>query len=193
MHKELIIQLLGLQADASDEAIANAAKTFQADMVSFKKDTDDHVTALTNRAETAEQATKSAEQVAKKATEAADAIANEAKAMAEELVNVDLERYKDVIVNADEIKGQLMTNRTATVAILKNIKVQVKPERPAPIHNAKVVNQPAPVIPPQVSVTNEQAKRISNRAREIANTLKISHQQAWNMAQGETTTSEDKK
>jgi hypothetical protein len=181
-NKELLIKLLGLEATASDEAIANAATTFQNDMVSFRNDLEEKLSNAESRAATAEQA-------AKDAMEAADKIANEAKTMAEELVNHDLEKYKDVVVNADAIKEQLLNNRAATVALLNNIKpaATVKTPPAAPLHNPKTAGTPDAVIKNDgtTDVSREQAKKISNRASELARTLGISHQQAWIKASGE--------
>ena len=178
-YKEQLIKLLGLEANGSDEAISNAATTFQADMVSFRED-------METKVSNSVVAVKSAEAAAKTATEATDKIANEAKLMAEELVNVDLERYKDVIVNADEVKAQLISNRASTVAILKNVKTAPKSAPAAPLHNAKTAGQPAPVTEPVINnVSEETAKKISNRASEMSKTLGISHQQAWIRASGE--------
>jgi hypothetical protein len=177
-HKEILISLLGLPADSADEAIANAAKTFQSDMVAFKNESDETVASLTNRAETAEAA--------------ATTIANEAKAMAQELVEYDLEKYKDAISNTEDMKKQLLENRASTIAILKNVKLTNTAPKPAPLHDPKTAGQPAPVITNAPEVKAEMAKRISNRARELVNTLHVSHQQAWNMAQGEVAKEETK-
>ena len=172
-HKDLLIKLLGLDEKATDEAITNAATTFQADMVAFKHDADGQIATLTNAKDTAEKA--------------ATDIAVEAKEMAEELVNYDLEKYKDAITNADDMKANLMTNRNATIAILKNVKIANTAPRQhaAPLHDPKVVNQPDPVINTAPKADEATAKLISNRARELCNSLKCSHQQAWDMAKAE--------
>ena len=178
-HKDLLVNLLGLEAAATDEAIMNAAKTFQSDMVTFKN-------TLEGQNATLQNAVVMAEKRATEAETAATALANEGKAMAEELVNADLERYKNVITNADEIKAQLISNRAATVAILKNIKAPTTSTRTAPIHNPGAVGTPPPVDGKLTNVaTPEEAKKVSNRARELSNQLKVSYQTAFIMAKGE--------
>ncbi len=180
MHKNLLIKLLGLPDDASDEAISNAANTFQADMVAFKNDLEAQNETLLNSAnEAKDQLTACA---AARVT-----LENTNKAMTEELVNRDLETYKNVIVNAEEVKTQLLANRAGTVALLKNIKVVNKRERSDPLYNSRTAGTPPPVEPdPEaIHVAEAAAKRISNRAREMMHSLKIPHQQAFMAAKAE--------
>jgi hypothetical protein len=185
MHKELLISILGLESNASDEQISNAARTFQTDMISFKNDMEQENERLQNSASTAEGRVTAL-------TAEIETLKNTNKGLTEELVNSDLERYKDRITNADEIKVELLKNRAGTVAILKNIKVTTATETPRqPLHNAKTAAQPtATVVNVPNELTPEQVNRISNRAREISRSLKTSHQQAWTMAQNEVRATE---
>lgn len=179
IHRETLVNLLGLQADASDEAIANAASTFQSDMVAFR-------TSMEEKVANAEANAEESKTEAEAAKQAATEIANEAKVMAEELVNYDLEKFKDVINNSDAVKEQLLRNRAATVALLSNIKTTIKAAPEAPLHNPQAAGQPAPVVNNTAPTpSKEQVQRISNRAMELAKTLGISHQRAWTKAVGE--------
>ena len=178
MHRELLIKLLGLDEKASDEAISNAANTFQSDMVAFKTNLESENERLSNAAAEAEAR-------ATKAEEAANVIANDNKTLTEELVNRDLETYKDVIVNSDEVKAQLLNNRSGTIALLKNIKVSPDKRDKEPLHNSKTAAVPEPLEKTAEKYSAEDAARISNRAREINRTTKLGYQQSFLMAQRE--------
>ncbi len=182
MYKETLIKLLGLEATATDEVISNTAQTFQADMVAFKDALEAENTTLKNSAAEAAEKISNAEAAATK-------LATEGKAMAEELANYDLEKYKGVIVNAETMKAQLLSNRAGTIAILSNMKVGGPAPKTvtAPLHDPKKTEQPAPVTGKlnNSAISDEDAKRISNRARELMKLSNVSHQQAFMMAKGE--------
>jgi len=184
--KDTLIKLLGLKADASDEDITNAAATFQADMVAYKADCDEKVSNSAQAVKDAEAAKVAAETAKLAAEEKAGKLENTIKTMAEELVNADLETFKDRITNKDEIKAALLNNRAATIAVLRNTKAITTTAPAAPLHNSKTAGTPqgSPTGDTK-SVDDAAAKRVSNRAREIMKNLNNSFQQAFMMAQAE--------
>ena|SRR5688572_15221768 len=183
-HKQVLVKLLGLGADATDDQIQNAASTFQQDVVNWKMKSEEEKEALTNSVE------ESKAEVATLTTER-DALKVSNTAMLTELVEHDLTQFAGVISNKDDIKAKLMNDRAGTVTILKGIKISNnRGSHPPPLHdpnkaampngNGTITNSGG-----MESVTAEDAIKISNRARELSRTLKIPHQQAFVMASGE--------
>ena len=174
-HRELLCELLGLENSSTDESIQNSAQSFQTEVLNFKKSSTEKIEQLTNAAKPVAELTKKVE-----------TLTNSNKSLTDELIAYDLAKYAPVISNADEVKGQLLNNRTATIAVLKNsaaAAAKTNPEKvgKAPIHNSKE-QQPKNVLAnggatatmvnaEDISATD--AKKIMNRARELQGTGKM--------------------
>ena len=178
-YKTVLAKLLGLKDDATDEAISNAAVTFQSEMVAWKTNTEAESETLSNRVTEAEAAKDAAEEAVKLANA-------KVTSLTEELVNSDMARFDAIITNKEDVKAQLIANREGTVKILNSIKAQAAPAKDAPLHNSRTAGTPAPVVDgDNQELSIDVAKKISNRAREIQATQKVSFQQAFIAARGE--------
>lgn len=175
--KATLISLLGIEPESTDEAIANAAASFQTDMVAYKNTLDVEAEKLRNAAATATEENKSLK--ADKET-----LTNRVAELNEELVNHDLEKFADRITDADAVKEQLLANRAATLAVL-NSTAAVEDKSREPMHKMTNGAHPKPVNGTSHPITEHQAKFISNRARELQKTLNVSHQEAFVMAKAE--------
>ena len=169
-YKAMLIQLLGLDAEATDDAInqAFAAKgtTANADPA---------------RADGADPAAIQAEN---------EQLKKDNDAMREELAESDLDKHKGVITNRDTVKKALLADRAGTLDLLKGIKPST-PEAPAvppTVYNRNTAKAPAaPVSEEEIDAASEKrAARVQNRARELQDqdkTLTLS--QAYARAEGE--------
>ena len=184
-HKAELISILGAAADATDEAIANSITAFRSDLQKFKGDTEATIGRLENSL-----IEKDGVITGLKAEK--ETLTNSLAKSTEELVNRDLETYKDVIKDVPGVKAQLLTNRDTTIGFLNGLKTPAAPAPAAPaapLHNSRVQHQPAPVVktgsnkgtPEQVARTS----KIANRTAELQKSLGLSYQQAWNKAKAE--------
>jgi phage I-like protein len=112
-----------------------------------------------------------------------ETVRNRCSRLAEAQADADLERFADVIVNREIVRGQLLANRDGTLALLGALRT---PAAPAPLHNPRAhrpsLSLLSPIAPePDPAV----ARRIANRARELQSQLKLSHHAAFRLAEGE--------
>lgn len=185
-YRNEMVALLGVAADATDEAIANSLTQFKSDLLKFRADTEASIAALKNSV-----ADKDKEILAAKSEK--EAFENRIKAASEELVNRDIAEFKDVITDEAAVRTQLLANREAGLTILKGLRKPAPVASSAPLHNTSIQSTPAPVVENQDEVQgNANAKRISNRAAELRKTLKVPYQQSWMMAQSEIAKTETK-
>ncbi len=180
-HKSALIELLGLKPDATDEVIANTAKTFQNDMVEYKDGIDEALKIANSAKETAESEAKTAK-------EEAETLRNRNAELQTEVVDGDLSRFEAVIENKDATRKLLLSNRAETVLELEGrMKKLGDKAGKQPIHNRNNGNQPD--IDPsgsQAPADDIRAKQIRNRAREMqVSNRGLSWSQAWSAAQNE--------
>ncbi len=180
-HKSTLIELLGLKPDATDEIIANTAKTFQNDMVEYKDGIDEALKLANSAKETAEAD-------AKKSKEDAETLRNRNAELAKDIVEGDLSRFEAVIENKDATRKLLLSNRADTIVELEGrMKKLGDKAGKHPLHNRNNGNQPD--IDPsgsQQATDDVKAKMIRNRAREMQNSNRgMSWSQAWSAAQTE--------
>ena len=183
-HKTQLIGLLGIGAEATDETIANSIAAFRKDLVDFKSEAEGRLTTLQNSLLAKDGELTLANS---KVTEVQGKLIK----ATEELVNRDMLEFKDVIKDETAVRTQLLANRDTTRAFLAGLKVTpaapATTPPPAPLHNSKIQNQPAPVVNAPVNSPEAIAasKKLANRAAELRKTLGLSFQQSWTQAQGE--------
>ena len=163
--KAMLLAMLGLNADATDEQISAAVaekKSELANRAAVVAERDQ----LKNRAETAEAT-----------------LAEHARAALAAQVEADLETHKDVIANRDEVKAQLLANREGTLKILAAMRKPVAADAPDALRNR------AAKTPAGAALTNrsDEQKTLVNsvRAREKAAGRPCTFDQAWGMARAE--------
>lgn len=168
-YKALLIGLLGLQPEATDEEITAASSSFQNDMVAYRNQQDEVVQA-------AQAATEEAQTGLTNMTEERDELQ-------EELVNRDMDEYSDVIEEEDkeEVKAQLLENRKGTLKLLNSARKSVEKikndgKEPEGATAGKLHNKAAATNPDNAKILNDgkegstdtqQAAKIMNRAREL--------------------------
>ena len=188
-HREMLCELLGVEPSVTDEVLSNSAASFQTEILNFKTEAEKKIETLTNAAKPVAELTK---QVV--------TLTNSNKSLTEELVAGDLTKYASVISNADEIKGQLLNNRSATITVLKNAattaaKTNADKAGKAPLHNSKTEVAPKNILngggasasgAGAEEISDVDAKKIMNRARELQKTGKmLNFQSAVAAARGE--------
>lgn len=187
-HKEQLLSLLGLANSATDEEIALANSTFQADMVAYKEGMDTAIANAKGEADEAKAAlTNAHDEIA--------ALKNRATGLLEELANRDVVEFKAVISDAAAVKEALIANRESTVKFLNGLRAQAPASTPAPaaetpkqepLHNNRTASQPAPITSGDSANSEADAKWVSNRTAVLRKTVKgLSHRQAFDMARGE--------
>lgn len=125
--KQELLALLGLPAEASDEEIQTACAAKKQEMEQAA-------------AEKAELTAQNAE-LANRAAAAQAELARRDKAALEAAVEVDLEQFKPVIQNRDEVKAQLLADRPGTLKVLMALKA---PEGNEPLRNRREAKPPEP-------------------------------------------------
>ena len=143
---------------------------------------------LETEAEVLRNSSKEAAESAKTLKSENDTLKISNKKLADELVEHDLEKYSNRIKDKASVREQLLSNRDATIKTLEAIEVPVeKTPRPAErLHNSANGNSPKDALTNnEHRFTQQDAKRISNRAREMQKTLGISHGQAFELAKAE--------
>lgn len=111
------------------------------------------------------------------------ALRNRARQLLEAQADSDLERYADVITNRDTVRAQLLTNRESTLALLGALR---RPAPHVPLHQPGQHRPNLRLLSPTAEEPDSaQARRIANRARQLQSQLKIGHQAAFRLAEGE--------
>ena len=185
--KEILVQLLGLEASATEDSIRNSAKSFADDLEAYKNTSEAEATKLTNRVTELETGLAAEKEAVKTVTAEKDTIANTVQSLTEELAGLDVERFADVIENKDAIKAELIKNRAGTVAILSGLSNKVgKAPKGQPMFNRGKAGQPAPVVDGVATgAESAEAVRISNRASEIRKSTGATFHVAFNQARKE--------
>jgi phage I-like protein len=112
-----------------------------------------------------------------------DSLRNRCTRLAEAQADADLERFAGVITNRDVVRGQLLANRDATLAVLGALRV---PEPPAPLHQPRLHRPNLALLNPLAPEPDTAAaRRVANRARQLQSELKIGHHAAFRLAEGE--------
>jgi phage I-like protein len=162
-----VAQRLGLSAEASPEAILAA------------------LTQLENRATAAEAALAP---LRNRATE----LETQNTALLNAQVEGDLDRYQDRIKPEakEKWRAQLLANRASAIELLDSISPlpakdgKAKAAAPAPMHNRKATETPAEEAV-EKNKADRRARKIANRATDIARERKINYSAAWEAAAGE--------
>ena len=164
--------------DALLNKLRLSANTSEADLLAAIENmaTPEETTALTNRAETAEQSLTDL-QTAQLETDA-DAF---------------LEANANLIENREEVRAQFIENRELTEAVFKNLKAPAAPEPPAvrqpapdtrrPLHNRD--SKIAATRNRDAAASESNAVKIRNRASEIMKTEGIPYPSAFRRAEQE--------
>lgn len=117
-----------------------------------------------------------------------DELQTELQAMREAQVENDLQAFAPVITDVDAAREMLVSNRAGAIKFLQGIK-PAKGSAPKPLHNREDAELPDGNF--GAPVGESDAKRITNRAREIMSTTKMANgrpvpfHSAFAMAQGE--------
>ena len=168
-HKLILCSLLGLAATATDEAIQNRVTEFKDE----QKTRDNQIAEL----ETGK---------------------NREKEHLEQLAERDLETYKDVIKNRDEMKELLITNREPTLKLLENLNLggatstsaqESQTEgNPKVVFNRGSAKTPENVVTKANAAEDAKAAFIQNRASELMKTdSNLTLAQAYQRAETECT------
>jgi hypothetical protein len=156
------------------------AETVEADVLTAigNMATPDETTALTNRAETAEQS-----------------LADLQTAQLESDADAFLEANAGLIENRDEVRARFIENRELTEAVFKNLKSPVVPDsrtpalpnshtsQPRPLHNRD--SKVAATRNRDASASESTAVKIRNRAAEILKTERVAYTDAFRRAEQE--------
>jgi len=159
---DALLNKLSLPADTAEDAIITAIENMA---------TPDDVTALTNRAETAEQS-----------------LADLQGAQLESDADAFLEDNAALIENRDEVRAQFIENRSLTEAVFKNLK-EPKPvvtpsvETRRPLHNRD--SKVSATRNRGASTSESTAVKIRNRASEIMNNESLAYTEAFRRAEQE--------
>jgi phage I-like protein len=160
---DALLNKLNLPADAAQDSIIAAI----ANMAS-----PEDVTALLNRAETAETR-----------------LAGFQAAQLEADADAFIEAHAAVIENRDDVRAQFIENRTLTEAVFKNLKTPkpVTPQ-PAPDTRRPLHNRDSKVLATQnrdASTSESKAVKIRNRAAEIMKSERVVYTDAFRRAEQE--------
>jgi len=162
--KAELLAMLGLSADASDEAIAAAIKA--AKEAAGKAPTPEALEQMTNRAQSAE---------------AALAALRTEKLTAQ--VESDLEAHKDVIANRDEVKAALLANRESTLKVLAALRKPVVEDPPPALRNRSTRAPASAALSNRAREQQGLVNSIRDRERNAGRTC--SFDRAWEMAKAE--------
>lgn len=103
-------------------------------------------------------------------------------------IESDLNEFSALIENRDEVKKQLLANRSGTLSLLRGLKKTVESKAdPARITNRGTAKTPAEIASDKAAEQeNQRAARISNRARELrASNPRLALAQAYDLAEAE--------
>ena len=163
--------------DALLNKLSLPADTAEADLIAAIENmaTPDETTALTNRAETAEQS-----------------LANMQTAQLESDADAFLEDNAALIENRDEVRAQFIENRTLTEAVFKTLKTPAAPapatRHPSPDTRSPLHNRDSRIAATHnrdASASESQAVKIRNRAAEIMKTERVAYTEAFRRAEQE--------
>ncbi|MFA6173958.1 MAG: phage protease [Kiritimatiellales bacterium] len=160
---DALLNKLNLPADTAQDAVLAAIENMASP---------EDVTALLNRAETAETR-----------------LAGFQAAQLEADADAFIEAHVAVIENRDEVRAQFIENRTLTEAVFKNLKAP-KPVTPplAPDTRRPLHNRDSKVLATQnrdASASESTAVKIRNRAAEIMKTERVAYTEAFRRAEQE--------
>ena len=180
-HMKSIASALGLSTDASEESILAAVTKLQKDLADAKAAN----STITNRVTALE-------------TDLTAVKTTNTKLLGD-IVEQDLEKYKNRFAaeKRDHWKSALIANRDSALELLASV-TEPKSNGGTPgasdttavasdgkaMHNRSSTNPPTPTDEARKKA-DARAKKIANRANEIATSQKIPYSQAFNMAKGE--------
>lgn len=122
------------------------------------------------------------EALARQATDL-EALRNRCQRLAEAQAEADLDRFAEVITNREAVRAQLLTNRDGAMALLNALRA---PERFEPLHQPRLRRPQLHLLSPVGAESDSAgARRVANRARQLQSQLKIGHQAAFRLAEGE--------
>jgi Mu-like prophage I protein len=109
---------------------------------------------------------------------------NRCAELREAQADAELEGFADVITNRAAVRAQLLANREGTLAVLQALR---RPEPFMPLHDPRAHRPNLHLLSPLNAAEAESgsARRIANRARQLQSQLKIGHQAAFRLAEGE--------
>jgi hypothetical protein len=109
---------------------------------------------------------------------------NRCTELTETQADTELDGFADVITNRTAVRAQLLANREGTLAVLHALR---RPEPFTPLHDPRAHRPNLHLLSPLRAAEAESgsARRIANRARELQSQLKIGHQAAFRLAEGE--------
>jgi hypothetical protein len=109
---------------------------------------------------------------------------NRCAELREAQADAELEDFADVITNRTAVRAQLLANRESTLAVLQALR---RPEPFTPLHDPRAHRPNLHLLGPLNAAEAESgtARRIANRARQLQSALKIGHQAAFRLAEGE--------
>jgi hypothetical protein len=112
------------------------------------------------------------------------ALRNRCSELREAQADAELEGFSDVITNRAAVRAQLLANREGTLAVLQALR---RPEPFVPLHDPRAHRPNLHLLSPLNAAEAESgsARRIANRARQLQSELKIGHQAAFRLAEGE--------
>ena len=161
---DALLNKLNLPADTAQDAILTAIENMASP---------EDVTALLNRAETAETQ-----------------LAGFQTAQLEADADAFLDANAAVIENRYQVRAQFIENRTLTEAVFKNLKLpkaeSLKPKvsaAPQPLHNRD--SKVAATQNRDASASESKAVKIRNRAAEIMKTERVAYTEAFRRAEQE--------
>ena len=113
-----------------------------------------------------------------------EALRNRCAELREAQAEAELDGFADVITNRAAVRAQLLANREGTLAVLQALR---RPEPFAPLHDPRAHRPNLHLLSPLNAAEAESgaARRIANRARQLQSQLKIGHQAAFRLAEGE--------
>ena len=184
--KEILIELLGADTNATDEQLANSAKEFQDRMVAFNDETELKIKNAEAEIETLKNAAgKTNDQKVNELEAKVTELKNRADSTLKDLVEKDLAEFAVVITNKDETREALMTNRASTVKLLQGAKAKVADRRESPLHNRANGNHPEEGAT-EIEAQKVLANRVSNRVAELRKgDPKLTFPNAWARASKE--------
>jgi len=159
---DALLNKLNLPADTAQDAVLAAIENMASP---------EDVTALLNRAETAE-------------TRLAGFQTAQLKADADAFI----EAHVAVIENRDEVRAQFIENRTLTEAVFKNLKAPKPVATPPADTRRPLHNRDSKVLATQnrdASASESTAVKIRNRAAEIMKTERVAYTEAFRRAEQE--------
>jgi hypothetical protein len=163
---DALLNKLNLPADTAQDAVLAAIENMSAP---------EEVSALLNRAETAETR-----------------LAGFQAAQLEADADAFIEANAAVIENRAEVRAQFIENRTLTEAVFKTLKLPKPqtlnselrtPASPKPLHNRD--SKVAATQNRDASTSESKAVKIRNRAAEIMNTERVAYTEAFRRAEQE--------